>query len=89
MEAEGRAALGAGRVWDPGQAESCFPDILKLGGPGPMLLDLVQMTTLSCLMSGCVKEGAVGLAFEERLAPPIQRPRPPFKPDLGLLAGRA
>ena len=29
--------------------ERKLPDVLKLGGPMPLLLDLVQMTCLSCL----------------------------------------
>ena len=49
MESDGRAALPPGRVPDPGQAEPCSPDVVKLGGPVPMLVDLVQMTSVSCL----------------------------------------
>ena len=48
-ETKWRAALGAPRVRDPGQAEPCFPDVFQFGGPGPMLLHLLQMTCLSCL----------------------------------------
>ena len=45
----------AGRV---GRLEN-FPDVFKLGGPGSMLLDLVQMTCLSCLNVRVCKKGAV------------------------------
>ena len=39
---EGRAGRQAG-------TERRLPDVLKLGGPMPLLLDLVQMICLSCL----------------------------------------
>ena len=39
-----------GEGWKAGGgAKAKLPDVLKLGGPKPLLLDLVQMICLSCL----------------------------------------